>query len=124
MQYRQLGQGPTVSAIGLGCMGMTGLYDKPDPLEAAATIDRAIELGCTFLDTAESYGPYINEEFIGCCIEGRRGKVTLATKFGMEFTDGAISGTNSRPELIRAVVEASLEASAGGPYRPTLSAPR
>ena len=85
---RKLGtQGLQVSGIGLGCMGMTYAYGTPDDQELIATIHRAIELGCTFLDTAEVYGPFTNEELLGRALRGRRGQVTIATKFGW-----AISG--------------------------------
>jgi aryl-alcohol dehydrogenase-like predicted oxidoreductase len=80
---RKLGtQGLQVSGIGLGCMGMTYAYGTPDDQESIATIHRAIELGCTFLDTAEVYGPFTNEELLGRALRGRRGQVTIATKFG------------------------------------------
>ena len=83
MQQRKLKSDLSVSAIGLGCMGMSAYYGDADEGESLATIDRAIELGCTFLDTAEGYGPFKNEELIGKAIAGRRDRVTLATKFGM-----------------------------------------
>ena len=110
MQYRKLGtQGLTVSAIGLGCMGMSQSYGPADETESIATLHRAIELGCTFLDTAEVYGPFKNEELLGRALHGRRDQVTLATKFGFKITNGVMSGTDSRPEHIVEVVEASLK---------------
>src|SRR5690242_10906826 len=112
LEQRTLGQqGLEVSAIGLGCMGMSQSYGTPeerDERESSATIHRAIELGCTFLDTAEVYGPYTNEELLGRALKGRRDAVTLATKFGMRIEQGQRGGLDSRPEHIRQVVEESL----------------
>jgi aryl-alcohol dehydrogenase-like predicted oxidoreductase len=110
LQKRKLGtQGLEVSAIGLGCMGMSHAYGTPDDAESAATLDRAIELGCTFFDTAEAYGPFTNEELLGRCLKAKREKVVIATKFGFTFDGKAISGTDSRPSHIREAVEASLK---------------
>jgi aryl-alcohol dehydrogenase-like predicted oxidoreductase len=107
---RKLGaQGLEVSAIGLGCMGMSQSYGPADEAESIATLHRAIDLGCTFLDTAEVYGPFANEALLGRALAGRRAEVTIATKFGFDIQNGKPAGTNSRPEHIRAVVDASLE---------------
>lgn len=112
LEKRKLGQqGLAVSALGLGCMGMSQSYGTPeerDERESIATIHRAIELGCTFLDTAEVYGPYTNEELLGRALKGRRDQVVLATKFGMRIEQGQRGGLNSRPEHIRQVVDESL----------------
>jgi aryl-alcohol dehydrogenase-like predicted oxidoreductase len=111
LEKRKLGQqGLEVSAIGLGCMGMSQSYGPADETESIATIHRAIALGCTFLDTAEVYGPYTNEELLGRALKGRRDEVTLATKFGFRIENGKQMGTDrdSRPETIRRAVEGSL----------------
>jgi len=110
MTTRKLGaQGLEVSAIGLGCMGMSQSYGPADEAESIATLHRAIDLGCTFLDTAEVYGPFKNEDLLGRALADRRGQVTIATKFGFDIKDGKIAGTNSRPAHIKEVVEASLK---------------
>ena len=113
MQKRKLGNsGLEVSAIGLGCMGMSFAYGTPeerDERESIATIHRAIELGVTFFDTAEAYGPYTNEELLARALPGKRNHVIIATKFGFRFDEkGAIAGTDSRPAHIREAVESSL----------------
>ena len=109
LSTRKLGrQGLEVSAIGLGCMGMSQSYGVPDDQESIATLHRAIGLGVTFLDTAEAYGPFTNEELLGRALRGRREQVVLATKLGFRFEGGQVSGTDSRPEHIREVTEASL----------------
>ncbi len=107
---RKLGrQGLEVSALGLGCMGMSHAYGQPDDAESIATIHRAIELGCTFFDTAEVYGPFTNEELLGRALKGRREQVQIATKFGFVIGKGLFAGADSRPQHIREVVEASLK---------------
>jgi aryl-alcohol dehydrogenase-like predicted oxidoreductase len=109
LKKRKLGrQGLTVSALGLGCMGMSQSYGVADDRESIATIHRAIDLGVTFFDTAEAYGPYTNEKLLGRGLKGRRDKVIVATKFGFLFEEGKIVGLDSRPEHIREAVEASL----------------
>jgi aryl-alcohol dehydrogenase-like predicted oxidoreductase len=106
---RRLGsQGLEVSALGLGCMGMSQAYGEPDEAESVATIHRAVELGVTLFDTAEVYGPFSNEELLGRALAGRRDGVVIATKFGFRIEDGETVGLDSRPEHVRAVVEASL----------------
>jgi len=110
METRRLGrEGLTVSALGLGCMGMSEFYAGRDEQESLATIDRAIGLGVTFLDTADIYGPFRNEELVGRAIRGRREAVVLATKFGnVRGEDGSWLGVNGRPEYVRACCEGSL----------------
>ena len=112
MQTRTLGSGPaalTVSAIGLGCMGMSEFYGASDESESLATIRAALDAGCTFLDTADMYGPFTNERLVGRAIAGRREQVVLATKFGNERReDGSWVGVNGRPDYVREACEASL----------------
>jgi aryl-alcohol dehydrogenase-like predicted oxidoreductase len=111
MNKRKLGsQGLEVSAIGLGCMGMSQSYGPADEAESIATLYRSIELGCTFLDTAEAYGPFANEELLGRALKGRRDQVVIATKFGFRIENGKMVGLerDSRPEHIREAVEGSL----------------
>ncbi|MER8575840.1 aldo/keto reductase [Mesorhizobium sp. M1338] len=109
LKTRKLGsQGLQVSAIGLGCMGMSQSYGPADEAQSIATLHRAIELGCTFLDTAEVYGPYTNEALLGRALKGKRDQVTIATKFGFRIENGKQVGTDSRPGHIREAVEASL----------------
>lgn len=111
LEKRKLGQqGLEVSALGLGCMGMSQFYGPANETESIATIHRAIELGCTFLDTAEVYGPYTNEELLGRALKGRRDQVILATKFGFRIENGKQMGIerDSRPAHIRQAVEGSL----------------
>ncbi len=108
---RKLGrQGLEVSAIGLGCMGMSQSYGPADEQESIATLHRAIDLGCSFFDTAEVYGPFANEALIGRAVIGRRDRVTIATKFGFRIENGRQVGAerDSRPKSIRAAVEGSL----------------
>jgi aryl-alcohol dehydrogenase-like predicted oxidoreductase len=109
MQTRTLGtQGLAVSALGLGCMGMSQSYGSFDDSESIATIHRALELGVTFFDTAEVYGPFTNEQLLGRALEGRRDRAIIATKFGWEIGSKGRGGLDSRPAHIREVVEASL----------------
>jgi aryl-alcohol dehydrogenase-like predicted oxidoreductase len=106
---RKLGrQGLEVSALGLGCMGMSQSYGVPDDQESIATLHRAIDLGVTLFDTAEVYGPYANEELLGRALRGRRDQVIIATKFGWRVEDGRFGGLDSRPERVKSVAEASL----------------
>ena len=111
MKTRKLGnQGLEVSELGLGCMGMSEFYGTGDEEESIATIHRAIELGVTFLDTADMYGPFTNEKLVGKAISDRRDRVVLATKFGNERKeDGTRVGVNGKPDYVRDACEASLQ---------------
>ena len=110
MEQRRLGAELVVSAIGLGCMGMSEFYGPGDERESIAVIHHAIELGVTFLDTADMYGPFTNEALVGRAIRDRRDKVVLATKFGNQRRpDGSWIGINGRPEYVTAACDASLK---------------
>jgi aryl-alcohol dehydrogenase-like predicted oxidoreductase len=110
MQKRTLGQGLEVSAMGLGCMGMSEFYGRADEGEAIKTIHRALELGIDFLDTADMYGPFTNEKLVGRAISGRRDEVVLATKFGnVRGEHGERLGIDGSPEYVRRACDASLE---------------
>ena len=110
MQTRELGRdGLKVSALGLGCMGMSEFYAGRDESESIATLHRALDLGVNFLDTADMYGPFTNEELVGRAIKGRRDEVILATKFGnMRGEDGGFLGINGTPAYVAAACDASL----------------
>ncbi len=111
MQTRQLGRdGPRVSALGLGCMGMSDFYGGRDEAEAIATIHRALDIGVNFLDTSDIYGPFTNEELVGRAIKGRRDEVFLATKFGIlrDPKDPSVRGWNSHPDYVRRAIDGSL----------------
>ncbi|CAN5216289.1 aldo/keto reductase [soil metagenome] len=113
LSTRTLGTGPaalTVSSMGLGCMGMSEFYGRPDEQQGLETIERALDLGVTFLDTADMYGPFTNEQLVGRAIAGRRDKVQLATKFGSQRAeDGSQLGINGRPAYVRSACDASLQ---------------
>src|SRR5437588_4518527 len=111
MQQRTLGrQGLVVSALGLGCMGMSEFYGGRNDAETIATFHRARDRGLTFLYTADMYGPFTNEKLVGRAIAGRRGQVVLATKFGnVRGPDGSFRGVNGRPDYVRAACDASLK---------------
>ena len=111
MQTRTLGRnGPTVSALGLGCMGMSEFYGAHDDAESIATLHHALDVGVNFLDTADAYGPYTNEELVGRALRGRRGQAFLATKFGFvrDAKDPGARALDGRPQYVRRACEASL----------------
>ena len=111
MQMRQLGRdGPRVSALGLGCMGMSEFYAGRDEQESIATLQHALDCGITMLDTADMYGPYTNEELVGRAIQGRREQVFIATKFGIlrDPKDPSVRGFNGQPAYVRSSIEGSL----------------
>src|SRR5215472_14725497 len=110
MEQRTLGNnGPSLSALGLGCMGMTWAYGSADEGEAIKTIHRALELGINFFDTAEIYGPYTNEQLLGKALKGRREKAFVATKFGFKIEDGKMNGVDGTPANVKKVADESLK---------------
>ena len=126
LQQRTLGTTSplTVSALGLGCMGMSEFYGTGDEQQGIDTIHRALDLGVTFLDTADMYGPFTNEQLVGKAIAGRRDEVQLATKFGNERRpDGSWVGINGRPEYVRVGLRRLPAAARRRPHRPLLPAP-
>lgn len=117
MRQRKLGRGgPVVSALGLGCMGMSEFYGRGDDTESIATIHRAMDLGITFFDTADIYGPFTNEELLGRAIRGRRDRVVIATKFGILRDPGnaGFRGVSGKPDYVKKSCEASLRRLAVG----------
>src|SRR5437762_8576423 len=109
MERRMLGEGLEISAQGLGCMGMSAWYGPTDEQESIATIHRALELGITFLDTADVYGQGANEELVGRAIAGRRDEFVVATKFGNRWFDDGRRTIDGSPEYVRAAIDASLK---------------
>lgn len=109
MKTRKLGTELTVSALGLGCMGMSHAYGGQIAADAIRTLHHAVDIGVTLFDTAEMYGPYENEKLVGKALKSHRDKVTIATKFGFRIEDGQATGVNSHPKHIRDVAEASLK---------------
>ena len=109
MTKRTLGLGgPEVSQLGLGCMGMSEFYGATDEAESIATIRRALDLGVTFLDTSDAYGPFTNEELVGRAVRGRRDDVVIATKFGLlRSDDPSYRGVSGKPEYVRQACDAS-----------------
>src|SRR5919109_3026815 len=110
MERRRLGtHGLEVSAIGLGCMGMSEFYGATDEAESIATIHRALDLGVTFLDTSDAYGPFTNEELVGRAVRGRRDHVVISTKFGLlRSDDPSYRGVSGRPKYVHSACDASL----------------
>lgn len=111
MKTRNLGNGLQVSALGLGCMGMSAFYGQRDDDQSLKTLDRALELGINFWDTADMYGPHLNEELVGQALQGRRDKIVLATKFGIQLlsSNPMDRRINGRPEYVREACDASLK---------------